>query len=176
MEACFAARLPQEDTGRGAPTAQEFITKTTQERRDSRAMRGDRRSPGAAPHPGENVGPASASISQGATGPHLRSSSGLRAWDVARAHHTSMFACHSACRVWQPPSSATCGASWRLIRPGITQSWQRWRRSSRNRLDPQSLPRLRAPVAREEQPLHPASSAASTPLQQQNQVTSSKFI
>ena len=56
MEACFATRFPQEDTGRGAPTAQEFITKTTQELQDARAMRGDRRSPGAAPHPGEDAG------------------------------------------------------------------------------------------------------------------------
>ena len=60
--------------------------------------------------------------------------------------------------------------------PGITQSWRRWRRSSRNRLDPQSLPRLRAPAAREGRPLHRASSATSTPLLQWNQVTSSKFI
>ena len=29
MEACFASRFPQEDTGRGAPDAQEFITKAT---------------------------------------------------------------------------------------------------------------------------------------------------
>ena len=56
MEACFAARFPQEDTGRGAPDAQEFITKTTQELQDARAMRGNRRSPGAASHPGEDVG------------------------------------------------------------------------------------------------------------------------
>ena len=35
------------------PTAQEFITKTTQELQDGRTMRGDRRSRGAAPHPGE---------------------------------------------------------------------------------------------------------------------------
>ena len=56
MEACFAARFPQEDTGRGAPSAQEFITKTTQELQDARAMRGDRRLPGAAPHPGEDGG------------------------------------------------------------------------------------------------------------------------
>ena len=56
MEACFAARFPQENTGRGAPTAQEFITKTTQELQDARAMRGDRRSRGAAPHPGEDAG------------------------------------------------------------------------------------------------------------------------
>ena len=56
MEACFTARFPQEVTGRGAPTAQEFITKTTQELQDTRAMRGDRRSRGAAPHPGEDAG------------------------------------------------------------------------------------------------------------------------
>ena len=56
MEACFAARFPQENTGQGAPTAQEFITKTTQELQDARAMRGDRRSRGAAPHPGEDAG------------------------------------------------------------------------------------------------------------------------
>ena len=38
------------------PTTQEFITKTTQELQDARAMRGGRRSPGAAPHPGEDAG------------------------------------------------------------------------------------------------------------------------
>ena len=99
------------------------------------------------------VGYASASTSQGSTGPHLRSFSGLRAWGAARAHPTATFTCLLACRACRPPSSATCGASWRPRKPGITRSWRRWRRSSRNRLDPQSLPRLRAPVAREEQPL-----------------------
>ena len=49
-------RFPQENTGRGAPTAQEFITKTTQELQYARAMRGDHRSLGAAPHPGEDAG------------------------------------------------------------------------------------------------------------------------
>ena len=38
------------------PTVQEFITKTTQELQDARTMRGDRRSQGAAPHPGEDAG------------------------------------------------------------------------------------------------------------------------
>ena len=38
------------------PTTQEFITKTTQELQDARAMRGDSRSRGAAPHPGEDAG------------------------------------------------------------------------------------------------------------------------
>ena len=56
MEVCFTTRFPQEDTGRGAPDAQEFIAKTTQELQDARAMCGDRRPPGAAPHPGEDGG------------------------------------------------------------------------------------------------------------------------
>ena len=56
LEACFAARFPQENTGQGVPTTQEFITKTTQELQDARAMRGGRRSPGAAPHLGEDAG------------------------------------------------------------------------------------------------------------------------
>ena len=55
LEACFKARFPQEDTGQGAPTAQEFITKTTQELQDAMAMRGNRCSPGAASHPGEDA-------------------------------------------------------------------------------------------------------------------------
>ena len=38
------------------PTTQEFITKTTQELQDARAMHGGRRSPGAASHPGEDAG------------------------------------------------------------------------------------------------------------------------
>ena len=50
------ARFPQEETGQGAPGAQEFITTTTQELQDARAMHGDRRPPGAAPHPGEDGG------------------------------------------------------------------------------------------------------------------------
>ena len=56
LEACFAARVPLESTGQGVPTTQEFITKTTQELQDARAMRGDSRSRGAAPHPGEDAG------------------------------------------------------------------------------------------------------------------------
>ena len=53
MEACFEARLPQEDAGQGALGAQEFITKVSQELQEARAIRGDRRPPGVAPHPGE---------------------------------------------------------------------------------------------------------------------------
>ena len=50
------AHFPQESTGQGVPTTQEFITKTTQELQDARAMCGDSRSRGAAPHPGEDAG------------------------------------------------------------------------------------------------------------------------
>ena len=39
----------------GVPTAQEFITKTTQELQDARAMHGDSRSPSTAHHPGEGA-------------------------------------------------------------------------------------------------------------------------
>ena len=38
------------------PTTQEFITKTTQELQEARAMRGHSHSQGAAPHPGEDAG------------------------------------------------------------------------------------------------------------------------
>ena len=56
LEACFAACFPQENTGQGVPTTQEFITKTTQVLQDARAMHGDHRSRGAAPHPSEDAG------------------------------------------------------------------------------------------------------------------------
>ena len=55
LEACFLARFPQEDTEQGAPSAQEFTTKASQELQEAREIRGDRRPPpGAAPHPGED--------------------------------------------------------------------------------------------------------------------------
>ena len=57
MEACFAARFPQEGTRHGAPSAQEFITKAIQELQEARTIRGDRRLPrGAAPHRSEDGG------------------------------------------------------------------------------------------------------------------------
>ena len=46
MEACFAARFPQEGVGEGAPDAQEL--------QEARAIHGDRRPPDVAPHPGED--------------------------------------------------------------------------------------------------------------------------
>ena len=49
------AHFPQESTGQGVPTTQEFITKTTQELQDTRAMCGNSRSPSAAHHPGEGA-------------------------------------------------------------------------------------------------------------------------
>ena len=55
VEACFAACFPREGTGRGAPGAQEFIVKATQELQEARTIRGDRRPPpGVAPRPGED--------------------------------------------------------------------------------------------------------------------------
>ena len=122
------------------------------------------------------LGCVSASTSQGSTGPHLRSASGLRVWAAARARHTATFACPSACRAWRRPISATCGVSWLLRRPGTTPSWRRWRQSSGNLLSPQSLPRLRVPVAHEESFLQRTPSAAPTLLRLQNQVTSSKLV
>ena len=122
------------------------------------------------------VGCVSTSTFQGSTEPHLRSASGLRAWDAARVRRTATFACLSACRTWLPLTSVFYGAFWRLRTPDTTQSWRRWRWSSRNRPDPQSLPRLRAPVAREDRPLHRASSATPTPPLQWYQVTSFEFI
>ena len=50
------AHLPQESTGQGVPTTQEFITKATQELQEARAMHSHSRSQGAAPHPGEDAG------------------------------------------------------------------------------------------------------------------------
>ena len=40
----------------GGPNPQEFITKVTQELQESRVMRGRRRLPGVAPHPGKDGG------------------------------------------------------------------------------------------------------------------------
>ena len=56
LEACFTIRDPQERTQQGVPTTQDFITKTTQELQEARAMRGDSRPRGAAPHPGDDAG------------------------------------------------------------------------------------------------------------------------
>ena len=122
------------------------------------------------------VGCTSALTCQGSTEPRLRSASGLRAWDVARVCRTATFVCLSACRTRLLLTSAICGAFWRLRRRGIMRSWRRWRWSSRNRLDPQSLPRLRAPVAHEGRPVHCALSATPTTPLQWYQVTSFEFI
>lgn len=113
----------------------------------------------------------SASTSQGSTVPHLRSASGLCVLADVRARLTATFACRSACRAWQPPSSTICGASWQVRRPGTMQSWRRWRRSSGGHLSLQSLPRLRVSAAREKRLLCYVSSATPTPLLQPNQVT-----
>ena len=111
LEACFAALFPQEVSRRGKPNVQEFITKTTQELQGARAMRGYRRLPGVAPHPGEDGGlrvcidipglnrvasqeffwPSRVGRCEGPPHSYVRMPFGLRAWQL--------------------PISATCGAS-----------------------------------------------------------------
>ena len=56
LEACFAARFPQEGMGQGRPNPQVFVTKVTQELQESRLMRGGRRLPDVAPHLGVDGG------------------------------------------------------------------------------------------------------------------------
>ena len=56
MEACFEARFPQEGARQGGPNPQEFVSKAIQELQESRVMRGSRRLPAVAPHPGEDGG------------------------------------------------------------------------------------------------------------------------
>ena len=56
MEACFAACFPHEGTWRGKPKVQKFTAKTTQELQEARVVPSDHRSPGVAPHPGEDGG------------------------------------------------------------------------------------------------------------------------
>ena len=56
MEACFEARFPQEGVRQGEPDPQEFVSKAIQELQESRVMRGARRLPAVAPHPGEDGG------------------------------------------------------------------------------------------------------------------------
>ena len=56
LEACFKARFPQEGMRQGGPNPQEFITRNTQELQESRVMRGSRRLPAVAHHPGEDGG------------------------------------------------------------------------------------------------------------------------
>ena len=56
MEACFEARFPQEGARQGDPNPQEFVSKVIQELQESRVMKGGRRLPAVAPHPGEDGG------------------------------------------------------------------------------------------------------------------------
>ena len=92
--ACF----PKEGMRQGGPNPHEFITKVTQELQESRVMRGSRRLPGVAPHPGEDGGLCVCIDYPGLNRVALRSISGLRVWDDAWVRHTAMFACLLACR------------------------------------------------------------------------------
>ena len=56
MEACFEARFPQEGVRQGGPDPQEFVSKAIQELQESRVMKGGRRLPAVAPHPGKDGG------------------------------------------------------------------------------------------------------------------------
>ena len=56
VEACFKARFPQEGARQGGPNPQEFVSEAFQELQESRVMRGSRRLPTVAPHPGEDGG------------------------------------------------------------------------------------------------------------------------
>ena len=56
MEACFEAHFPQEGVRQGEPNPQEFVSKAIQELQESRVMKGSRRLPAVAPHPGEDGG------------------------------------------------------------------------------------------------------------------------
>ena len=56
MEACFEACFPQEGARQGEPDPQEFVSKAIQELQESRVMKGGRRLPAVAPHPGEDGG------------------------------------------------------------------------------------------------------------------------
>ena len=176
MEACFAARFPQEGTRRGAPGAQEFITKVTQELQDARAMRGNRRPPGAAPHPSEDGGLRVCIDVPGLN----RAASQERFWPscVGRCEGPP----HSYVRMpFGLPSVAS--AYQRNMRRVLAAQEARYHAVLeemetvfRELPEPQSLPRLRAPVAREERSLCHVPSAAPTSLHQQNQVTfSSSF-
>ena len=56
VEACFEAHFHQEGARQGGPNPQEFVSKAIQELQESRVMRGSRRLPAVAPHPGEDGG------------------------------------------------------------------------------------------------------------------------
>ena len=56
MEACFEAHFHQEGARQGGPNPQEFVSKAIQELQESRVMKGGRRLPAVAPHPGEDGG------------------------------------------------------------------------------------------------------------------------
>ena len=56
MEACFEARFHRGGARQGGPNPQEFISKAIQELQESRVLKGGRRLPAVAPHPGEDGG------------------------------------------------------------------------------------------------------------------------
>ena len=146
--------------GRGMPTTREFITKTTQELQDTKAMCGNSRSQSVAHHPGEGAElcacvdipglnraasqerfwPSRAGRCEGPPHNFVRMPFGMPS--VASAHQRNMRQVHVAQEARFQPF------------------WRRWRRPSGNLLSPQSLPRLRVPVAHEESFLRRVASAS----------------
>ena len=105
MEACFEARFPQEGVRQGEPDPQEFVSKAIQELQESRVMKGGRRLPAVAPHPGEDGGLRV--CIEGSIELPLWSASGPREWGAAKVHPTATFACLTACRTRLPRTSAS---------------------------------------------------------------------
>ena len=164
MEACFEARFPQEGVRQGGPDPQEFISKAIQELQESRVMKGGRRLPAVAPHPGEDGGLRVCIDILGLN----RVASLERLWPsrVGRCEGPP----HSYVRMpYGLPNAAD--TYQRLMRgitearePGVPQPWQRWRWPARSRQRLRSLPRPLGLGARKDRLPQHAPSATSASL------------
>ena len=162
VEAFFEARFPQEGARKGGPNPQEFVSKAIRELQVSRVMRGSRRLPAVAHHPGEDGG--------------LRVCIDIPGLNRAASQE----------RLWPSRVGRCEGPPHSYVRmpfglPSVSSAYQRNLRSIlvaqearqhvvlaemetvlKEPLGPQSLLRLRALVAREDRPLRRASSATPT--------------
>ena len=107
MEACFEARFPQERVRQGDPDPQEFVSKAIQELQESRVMKGGRRLPAVAPHPGEDGALRICIDIPGLNRVASLSASGPREWGAAEVHPIAAFACLTACRTRLSHTSAS---------------------------------------------------------------------
>ena len=168
MEACFEARFPQEGVMQGEPDPQEFVSKAIQELQESRVMKGGRRLPAVAPHPGEDGGLRVCIDIPGLN----RVASLERLWPsrVGRCGGPP----HSYVRMpYGLPNAADTyqclmRASRRYERPGVPQPWQRWRWPARSRQRLRSLPRTLGLGVREDRLPQPTEPATSTLLRPQH--------